>query len=66
MLTNTHLAIQNPAWNGYYIQVLHLDTEDERFQVCSKSGVSVNVEWQTVVGATACVELIAGGYWKGV
>jgi len=54
----------NPDWNGYKIQVLHVDTEEERFQVCSKAGVAVNVEWYTLEGATACAELLAGGYWK--
>lgn len=50
-------------WGTYYIQVLHADTDDEAFQVCS-AGVAVNVEWATVEGATACAELLAEGYLK--
>ncbi len=61
MLSSTGVQIKDPTWGDYYIQVLHVNTEDESFQVC-KSGIAVNVEWATVEGATTCVELLAEGY----
>lgn len=64
MLKDSSVQIQDPEWGGYYIQVLHIDTEDELFQVCSKSGVAIKSAWQTVEGATAHCELLAGGYWQ--
>jgi len=64
MLANVDVKIQEPSWAGYYIQVLHINTEDELFQVCSKAGVAIKSPWQTVEGATAHCELLAGGYWK--
>lgn len=67
MLHDTSTLIKDPAWGEYFIHVINMDTEEEKFHVCKVvkgAGKQVNVEWATVEGATACVELLAEGYLK--
>jgi len=64
MLDNTGVQIQDPSWGEYKIQVINFNTDDELFQVLNRKDEPVKAPWQTVEGATAHCELLAGGYWK--
>lgn len=64
MLANTGVQIQDPKWGEYKIQVMGINTDNELFQVLNGRDEPIKAPWQTVDGATAHCELLAGGYWE--
>ena len=59
------VQIKDPSWGDYHIETNTDDGEDGVFLVMNSKGKQVSKRaWCTVEGATACAELLAGGYWE--
>ncbi len=59
------VSIADPSWGEYHIETNTDDGDDMVFVVRDSKGEQKCSEWATIEGATACVELLEGGYWKG-
>ena len=66
MLLDNSVQLTDPAWGEYSIHVINTygTGTDHTYKVLNGKGKQVNVEWATVEGATACIELLAAGYLK--
>lgn len=58
------VSIVNDDMGSYHVETNTDEGEDATFDVVNKDGKVIGGAWCTVEGATACAELLAGGYWK--
>ena len=59
------VSITDPTWGEFHIETNTDDGDDMVFVVRDSEGKQKYSDWATIEGATACAELLAGGYWKG-
>ncbi len=58
------VSIVSEAMGSYHVETNTDDGDDATFEVVNSKGQVVGCSWCTIEGASACAELLAGGYWK--